>query len=176
MKQTELIIFLVIVAINGGIALWKKMKERQAAALAARAQQSSPAPGSVARSPAKTSPPRTTSIDARIQARAEARKAPRPAPAARTTPAPPAATAARPAPSPRVTPVLAPAPSMRPSAPVAAVVPPAATAARTLRHGLAPRPGTRFPTSVEGLRAALIAAEVLGPPRSVRPWAPAAGR
>lgn len=144
MKQTELIIFLVVVAINGGIALWKKMKEREAAAQAAKGQ-----PRPAQRTPA-TAPSRTE-IDSRIRARAEARKAPR------RVSAHPSVAPSRPA----VVPV--------PPAPAAAAVAPARP---PVAHAAAPAVArAAFPTSAEGMRRALLASEVLGPPRSLRPWA-----
>ena len=155
MKQTELIIFLVVVAINGGIALWKKMKEREAAAQAARSQQRPAAQGSAPRTtaPAQPSAAARTQIDARIRARAEARKAPR-----------------RPS-APEATPVA------RPSAPAVAAAPKRPNAARGVHHGRPAGGHAVLPGSVTRLRQAVAAAEILGPPRSLRPWSPAdAGR
>lgn len=167
MRQTELILFIVVMLINGGIALYKKHKEREAARQAKSLEALSAA------------------------AREEARRLPRartPAPAPKRTPAP----TPRPVPAPTPVQDRTPAPAAKvpepQSAPVvvrvAPIVAPAVAAAR------APAAATRVPAlagraalgtagfalarrSMRGraaLRQAVLAAEVLGRPRSERPF------
>lgn len=90
MKQTELIIFLVVLAVNGGIALWKKIKERQAAAQAARGQ-ARPAPRAAPARPTPASRPAAVRPTAPAMAAAPVVRAASPAarshPATRSQPA-----------------------------------------------------------------------------------------
>lgn len=154
MKQTELIIFIVVLAINGGIALWKKAKEREAARAAAKA--SADAALATVKAPAKATRAAATAAPAaprRAQV-AVAKRRVGPTPATRATPSP-----AKPSPAkPRVQPVPAPPTA----APIAAAVPVA-------------RGAVALATGPLGLRQAIAAAEILGPPRSLRPYGAAPG-
>lgn len=176
MKQTELIIFIVILAINGGIALWKKAKEREAARAAAKASADAalatvkaPAKATRAAAPAAPTAPRRAQV-------AVAKKRVGQTPAMRATPSPAKPSPATPSPAkPRVQPVppspakpspgkprLQPAPVPPPAAPVVAAVPRA-------------RGAVALATGPLGLRQAIASAEILGPPRSLRPYGTAPG-
>lgn len=166
MKQTELIIFIVVLAINGGIALWKKAKEREAARAAAKA--SADAALATVKAPAKATRAAATAAPAaprRAQV-AVAKRRVGPTPATRATPSP-----AKPSPArPRVEPVppspakprVQPVPAPPTAAPIAAAVPVA-------------RGAVALATGPLGLRQAIAAAEILGPPRSLRPYGAAPG-
>ncbi|MFM9097660.1 MAG: hypothetical protein ACKOQW_05125 [Phycisphaerales bacterium] len=167
MKNAELIIFILVVLINGGIALWKKYAELKAK----RAAQAVARPSAMSRAPVAAAP--------RPVATPKAAPAAKPKPVAK--PKPPAKPKAKPAarPKPPVPPKVAakvpPAVESRPTAPStrgaaavsAAISPrriaPVAAMARpaTLRGALGGR---------SGLRRAILLREVLGPPRALEPW------
>ncbi|MFM7798774.1 MAG: hypothetical protein ACKPBA_07295 [Planctomycetota bacterium] len=171
MRQTELIIFIVVLAINGGIALWKKAKERDAARAAAKASADAalatvkaPAKATRAAAPAAPTAPRRAQV-------AVAKKRVGQTPAMRATPSP-----ATPSPAkPRVQPVP---PSPAKPSPVKprlqpALVAPAATPVAAAVPGA--RGAVALATGPLGLRQAIAAAEILGPPRSLRPYGAAPG-
>jgi len=142
MRQTELILFIVVMLINGGIALYKKHKQREAA----RAAKSLENLATTARAEAKAVRPKRT---------------PAPAPAkpasAKPAPAKPVAAPAKPVAvpaAPALVPVIARVAAARPGAGVGAV---------NVARGR-PTLGTR-----RALRDAVIASEVLGRPRADRP-------
>lgn len=166
MRQTELIIFIVVLAINGGIALWKKAKEREAARAAAKASADAalatvkaPAKATRAAAPAAPTAPRRAQVAVakkRVGQTPAMRATPSPA-KPRVQPVPPSP--AKPSPvKPRLQPALV-APA---AAPVAAAVPGA-------------RGAVALATGPLGLRQAIAAAEILGPPRSLRPYGAAPG-
>jgi len=174
-RQTELIIFIVVLAINGGIALWKKAKEREAARAAAKA--SADAALATVKAPAKTTraaAPAAPTAPRRAQVAVAKKRVGQP-PAMRATPSPAKPSPVKPSPAkPRVQPVP---PSPAKPSPVKprlqpALVPPAAPVAAAV-------PGARgavaLATGPLGLRQAIAAAEILGPPRSLRPYGAAPG-
>lgn len=130
--KAEVIIFLLIVAGNGAVALWKKWKERQAAQQAQRA----PAPRKPIPAPRVRERPDRRSEVERLRERARTRLREEPVPD----------------PVPR--------PAVRPAAPVAR---PSVASARTpLPVGIA--------LDRKSLRQAVMLNEILGPPRSIRPY------
>lgn len=185
-KQTELIIFIVILAINGGIALWKKAKEREAARAAAKASADAalatvkaPAKATRAAAPAAPTAPRRAQVAVakkRVGQTPAMRATPSPAKPSPATPSPAKPSPGTPSPAkPRVQPVppspakpspgkprLQPAPVPPAAAPVVAAVPGA-------------RGAVALATGPLGLRQAIAAAEILGPPRSLRPYGTAPG-
>lgn len=176
MKQTELIIFIVVLAINGGIALWKKAKEREAARAAAKASADAalatvkaPAKATRAAAPAAPTAPRRAQV-------AVAKKRVGQTPAMRATPSPAKPSPATPSPAkPRVQPVP---PSPAKPSPVKprlqpALLPPAAAPVAAAVPGA--RGVVALATGPLGLRQAIAAAEILGPPRSLRPYGAAPG-
>jgi len=142
MRQTELILFIVVMLINGGIALYKKHKQREAE----RAAKSLENLATTARAEAKAMRPKRT------PAPAPAKPKPAPAKPAPAKPAPAKPVAVPPAPA--VVPVITRVARARPGAGVGAV---------NVARGW-PRLGSR-----RALRDAVIASEVLGRPRADRP-------
>jgi len=144
MRQTELILFIVVMLINGGIALYKKHKQREAA----RAAKSLENLATTARAEAKAMRPKRT---------------PAPAPA-KPASAKPVAAPAKPAPAPAKPVAVPTAPALVPViARAAAARPGARVDAVNVARGR-PTLGTR-----RALRDAVIASEVLGRPRADRP-------
>lgn len=182
MKQAELIIFLVVLAVNGGIAIWKKMKEREAAKQAATAQQvvearvQSPARTAVRAKQPAAPQAGVSALDVRLKkARAEARRAKA---AAKEAAAKKAAPAARPVPPPSGA-------DTRPGSEARAAAPSTPSQLALAAASVRRTPGARVngaratgagrlplvakaPTSGAALRQAIVAAEILGPPRSIR--------
>ena len=165
MRNAELIIFVLVVLINGGIALWKKYAElkakRAAEALArpgAMARTSTPRPAPAAE-PAKKPKPRSTA---------------KPAPKAKPKPRPKAS--AKSAPKSRPAPLAAEAASRTPVEPETRAAARAASVA--LAGGRAAPVVARLPQGAgarliggrRGLRRAMVLREVLGPPRALAPW------
>ena len=154
MRQTELILFVVVMLINGGIALYKKHKQREAE----RAAKSLGNLATSARAEAKAMRPKRTPAPAPAKPVA-ARPAPAPAPARPIAPpAGPAPDRAKPValpPAPVFVPAIARAARARPGAGVGAV-----NVAR----------GRVELGSRRALRDAVIASEVLGRPRADRPF------
>ena len=167
MRNAELIIFVLVVLINGGIALWKKYAElkakRAAEALArpgAMARTSTPRPAPAA-APAKKPKPRPTA---------------KPAPKAKPKPKPRPKASAKSAPKSRPVPPAAEAASRTPVEPETRAAARAASVA--LAGGRAAPVVARLPQAVgarliggrRGLRRAMVLREVLGPPRALAPW------
>lgn len=176
MKQTELIIMILVLAINGGIALWKKAKEREAARAAAKASADAalatvkaPAKATRAAAPAAPTAPRRAQVGV-------AKKRVGQTPAMRATPSPVKPSPATPSPAkPRVQPVP---PSPAKPSPVKprlqpALLPPAAAPVAAAVPGA--RGAVALATGRLGLRQAIAAAEILGPPRSLRAYGAAPG-
>ncbi len=192
MRQTELILFIVVMLINGGIALYKKHKQREAE----RAAKSLENLATGARAEATgVRPPRATAPMRAKPAVARAAPAPAPAPAlaravapsAGPTPeraksmaqvveelerrvrerlsagAPPSERAVPPTPVPPAP--VAPAPAAVPAIARAAAIRPGAGIGAVNVARTRPALGTR-----RALRDAVIASEVLGRPRADRPF------
>ena len=167
MKNAELIIFILVVMINGGIALWKKyaeLKAKRAAEAAARPTAMSRAPVAATPKAAPVAKPKPVATPKPV-AKPKPPAKPKAKPAARPKPPAPSKVAAKPplavesrptAPSPRGTAAVSAAISPRRSGPVAAMARPA-----TLRGAVGGR---------SGLRRAILLREVLGPPRALEPW------
>jgi hypothetical protein len=143
MRQTELILFVVVMLINGGIALYKKHKQREAEraakslenlATTAREEAKRTRPAPVRAEPAKTRP---------TSAPASARVASGPRP---------------------VVPAIAVPPVAIPTPPRAAPAPPVAPIGIAIVARSRRALGSRA-----ALRQAVIASEVLGRPRADRP-------
>lgn len=177
MRNTELIIFIVMVVINGGIAVWRKYKQREAA----RAAKTSV--------PGRTGGPEA--IDGRQATRRAARsagtqtaaKAPaRPTQAVRGGQSTRTAQPARPGQPtrPSAPPVAAPSAFVRQSgaeqsATRRAVAPAAARApARVAASTPSASRGT-VRTDRESLRQAILLREILGPPRAILPYSAPGG-
>jgi hypothetical protein len=158
MKNAELIIFILVVMINGGIALWKKYAELKAK----RAAEALARPSAMSRAPAPAAPPRARGATAPVAKPKPVakRKAPaKPKPTAKPKAPAKAPPTAEPRPgtlATRAGAALLTAVSPRPVAPVAAVGRPAGR--QVSRAGRA------------GLRRAILLREVLGPPRALEPW------
>ncbi|MFM9181264.1 MAG: hypothetical protein ACKOV8_08490 [Phycisphaerales bacterium] len=161
MKNAELIIFILVVLINGGIALWKKyadLKAKRAAQAVARPSAMSRAPVAAAPRPVatpKAAPAAKPKPPAKPKAKPAARPKP-PVPPKVAAKVPPAVESRPTAPSTRGAAAVSAAISPRRIAPVAAMARPA-----TLRGALGGR---------SGLRRAILLREVLGPPRALEPW------
>lgn len=143
--KSELIIFLLIVAGNGAVALWKKWKERQVA----QPTRPSMPPRQPARVPeprVRERPDRRAEVERlRERARAKARAA-----------------------------AVAVAPTVRDAAPASPPRPTAVVRPMTTARAAAPRHATSGPLPIVGLdraslRRAMLLHEILGPPRAVRP-------
>ena len=189
MRNTELIIFVLVVLINGGIALWKKYAEVKAK----RAAEALARPGGMARTstprPAPTAAPtadpgfdfKTWRYPEPAPTAVKAKKpkpgpATKPAPKATPKPKPRAKASAKSAPKSRPVPPLA-APASRPS-----VEPEPQHAPRAVAVALAPgrvapaaarlqeASGARLIMGRRALRRAMVFREVLGPPRALAPW------
>jgi protein TonB len=189
MRNAELIIFVLVVLINGGIALWKKYAELKAK----RAAEALARPGAMAR----TSTPRPAPAAAPAKGAGfdfKTWRYPEPAPAAGPAKKPKPRPTAKPAPKAKPKPKPRPKASAK-SAPKSRPVPPAAEAAsRTpvepetraaaraasvaLAGGRAAPVVARLPQAAgarliggrRGLRRAMVLREVLGPPRALAPW------
>lgn len=183
MRQTELILFIVVMLINGGIALYKKHKQREAA----RAARSLENLATSARAESKDVRPVRTPAAARAKT-AAARTAPAPVPAR------PVAPSAGPAPEraksmaqvveelerrvrERMSAGAPPGERVIPST----AVPPAPAAVPVIARVAVARPGTAVGAvnvargrpslgTRRALRDAIIASEVLGRPRADRPF------
>jgi outer membrane biosynthesis protein TonB len=185
MRNTELIIFVLVVLINGGIALWKKYAElkakRAAEALArpgAMARTSAPRPAPAAGQPAGTG------FDFNSWRYPESAPQAKPKPKPRSTPKPrpkaPAKSAPksspRPAPKARSVPPVAEVADRRPVEPDTRAASRAASAALAARRAapvvarLSDAAGARLIVGRRGLRRAMVLREVLGPPRALAPW------
>jgi hypothetical protein len=176
MRNTELIIFILVVMINGGIALWKKYAEMKAK----RAAEALARPTAMSRTPVAAAPVRARGA----AARPTEPRAPRSAASVKEPPKPKAKPKPKPKPKPKQTlPVVArrPAPQgvarepapidRRPAATVTAMA--AAVASRGAAPVAAASPaglwsGVRRGRA--GLRRAILLREVLGPPRALAPW------
>ena len=178
MRNTELIIFILVVMINGGIALWKKYAELKAK----RAAEALARPTAMSRTPVSAAPARARgaaapSTEPRAPRSAASVKEP-PKPKAKPKPKPTPKQAPKQAP-----PVVArrPAPQggarepatidRRPAATVAAVA--AAVASRGAAPVAAASPTGSWAGVLRGragLRRAILLREVLGPPRALAPW------
>jgi len=161
MKNAELIIFILVVLINGGIALWKKYAELKAK----RAAQAVARPTAMSRAPVAATPKAAPAAKPKAIAKPKAPAKPKAKPAARpkapvppkvASKAPPAVESRPTAPTTRGAAAVSAAISPRRIAPVAAKARPA-----TLRGALG---------GPSGLRRAILLREVLGPPRALEPW------
>jgi outer membrane biosynthesis protein TonB len=158
MRNTELIIFVLVVLINGGIALWKKYAEVKAK----RAAEALARPGGMARAsmprPVPTATPKQAPpVKAPAKPKPKPRAKPKPKPKSR--PVPPVAAATRAS--------VAPAPKHAPGAVAVALAPSrAAPAAARLQEAS----GARLIVGRRGLRRAMVLREILGPPRALAPW------
>ena len=178
MRQTELILFIVVMLINGGIALYKKHKEREAARAARAAESAATSVRADARRPV---PARRPALAPMPAVRSAPKQPTRPAPPAMRVPAAPARPATRPAEAPVAVPpipkvvieVARTAPATNHSVADRAAhpahrAPAAATVRRAVDHAR-PVPLLRLVGGAAGLRQAVLAAEVLGRPRADRP-------
>lgn len=165
MRNTELIIFVLVVLINGGIALWKKYAELKAK----RAAEALARPGAMAR----TSTPRPVPAAAPAK-KPKPRPMAKPAPKAKPTPRPKASATL--GPKSRPVPPAAEAASRTPGEPEPRAAARAASVA--LAGGRAAPVVARLPQAAggrliggrRGLRRAMVLREVLGPPRALAPW------
>lgn len=179
MRNTELIIFILVVMINGGIALWKKyaeLKAKRAAEALARPTAMSRTP--VAAAPARARGAAAPSTEPRAPRSAASVKEP-PKPKAKPKPKP------KPKPTPKQAPKQAPPVVARQPAPQGGAREPApidrrpaaTLAAAVASRGAAPV-AAASPTGSwagvlrgrAGLRRAILLREVLGPPRALAPW------
>jgi hypothetical protein len=170
MRNTELIIFILVVMINGGIALWKKYAEMKAK----RAAEALARPTAMSRTPVAAAPVRARGA----AARPTEPRAPRSAASVKEPPKPKAK------PKPKQTPPVVarrPAPQgvarepapidRRPAATVTAMA--AAVASRGASPVAAASPAGLWSGVLRGragLRRAILLREVLGPPRALAPW------
>lgn len=174
MRNTELIIFILVVMINGGIALWKKYAELKAK----RAAEALARPTAMSRTPVAAAPVRARAANARPTEP----RLPRPAASVKDAPRskPKAKPKAKPKQSP---PVVArrsspqegarePAPTdRRAAAKVTAIA--AVVASRRVAPVAAASPTGTWAGALRGragLRRAVLLREVLGPPRALAPW------
>jgi histone H1/5 len=157
MRNTELIIFVLVVLVNGGIALWKKYAEVKAK----RAAEALARPGGMARASTPRPEPNAT---------------PRPKAAPKPKPKPRAKAPAKPAPKSRPVPPVAAAASRSSVEPESRAAPRVASVALAARRaapvvaGLQHAAGARLIMGRQGLRQAMVLREVLGAPRALAPW------
>ena len=161
MIPPHVIIIVIVALINGGIAIWKKSKERAAKAEAAAAARS----GSAGTMDGPTARPGgAASIDGRIVSRRATRDAGRVAVRAQApSEIPPVAVAPMPPAAPPM--VTIPAPAVRPVASAGGVQRAPAAPPAMVATLLADR---------ARVRRALLLGEVLGPPRATVPFRPVA--
>ena len=191
MRNTELIIFVLVVLINGGIALWKKyaeMKAKRAAEALARpgamARTSAPRPAPAVGQPAGTGfdfngwryPASAPQAKPKPKPKPKSTPKPRPKAPAKSAPTSAPKSSPRPAPKARSVPPVAEAADRRPVEPDTRAASRAASAALAARRAapvvarLPEAAGARLIVGRRGLRRAMVLREVLGPPRSLAPW------
>jgi outer membrane biosynthesis protein TonB len=189
MRNTELIIFVLVVLINGGIALWKKYAElkakRAAEALArpgAMARTSAPRPAPAAGQPAGAGfdfnswryPESAPQAKPKPKPKSTPKSTPKPRPKAPAKSAP--KSSPRPAPKARSVPPVAEVADRRPVEPDTRAASRSASVALAARRAapvvarLPEATGARLIVGRRGLRRAMVLREVLGPPRALAPW------